>query len=455
MSGIAEILLKMGFRVSGSDLKLSSLCQRLSECGATITEGHHRDNLPPTASALVYSSAVQLDNPEVLEAKARGIPVIRRAEVLAELMRLRFGVAVAGSHGKTSTTSLIAAVLEAARLDPTVIIGGLVKSIGTGGKLGRGEILVAESDESDRSFLLLKPSLAVITNVDAEHLDAYSSLSELEQSFEQFAHSVPFYGLAIFCIDDPKVREISERFKGRKVTYGFSPDAQLRAENVEPTELGVSFDVYRGEELLFHVDLPMYGAHFALNALAAVAVGLEFSVKPAVIAEALSRFEGVGRRIELCGVANGVRVFTDYGHHPTEIRATLRALRSSFKERTGRFHVIFQPHRYTRTRDCFAQFIEAFADCDHLILTEIYSAGQKPIEGISGDTLFQAIHHGEKEFAASLDQALDRALRTVKSGDILLCLGAGSVGVLPERLLGLLSNDASMPSEKSQPAYVQ
>ena len=435
MSGLAEILLGQGFKVSGSDLKITEVCRRLERLGAVIHAGHAAEHVPESASALVYSSAVSLDNPEVIEAKLRGLPVIRRAEVLAELMRLKFGVGVAGSHGKTTTTSMTAAILEAAGRDPTVIIGGQVKSIGTGGKLGKGDILVAETDESDRSFLLLRPTIAVVTNIDAEHLVAYASLSDLETSFAQFVKSVPFYGLAVLCIDDPKVRDLALRFKGRKVTYGVSPDAQLRIDNIVAGRSRTAYDVISGGGRLCRIELPMLGQHIALNSLASIAVALEFGVPVPVIEKALGEFGGVGRRLEVIGEPRGITVMSDYGHHPTEVRATLRAVRAGYDMELGKLYVVFQPHRYTRTRDCFAQFLDAFSDADDLTLTDIYSAGEAPIEGVSGEALYQAVRHDSRHYVKNLDEVVPGLVRNLEKGDVVVCLGAGSVGALPEKFI--------------------
>ena len=434
MSGLAEILLTLGFRVSGSDLKLNTPCERLAKLGAKISEGHAAENLPESVSIVVFSSAVQERNPEIVEARRRGLPIIRRAEVLAELMRLKYGVGVAGSHGKTTTTSMTAAVLEQGNLDPTVVIGGQVKSLGSGGKLGKGDYLVAETDESDRSFLLLKPTIAVVTNIDAEHMSAYSSLKDLEDSFEQFVCAVPFYGLAVLCIDDARVRALSQRYSRRQVTYGFSADAKVRAENLEFSRVRTSFDVLVKNEKLCRVDLPLVGKHLAQNALAAIAVGLEFGLKAETIRTALNSFAGVKRRLEIMGEVNGVTVMSDYGHHPAEIRATLQAVRTGWASELRSLHVIFQPHRYSRTRDCFAEFIDAFHDCDNLVVTDIYAAGEEPIEGISTQKLCDAIVRPEGKYVAQLDSVPEGLSRDLQSGDVVLCLGAGSIGAFAERL---------------------
>lgn len=439
MSGLAEILLNLSFRVSGSDIKNSSTCERLSRLGAQISIGHAAANLSETTSLLVYSSAVALDNPELLEARRRNLPVIRRAEVLAELMRLKYGVAVAGSHGKTTTTSMIAAVMEHGGLDPTVVIGGQVKAIESGGKLGRGDYLVAETDESDRSFLLLKPTIAVVTNIDAEHLNAYASATELEESFEQFVQMVPFYGLAVLCEDDPKVRAFSKRYSRRKVSYGLSSDATLQARNIVCKKFVTSYDVYRGSEKILHIDLPMLGVHIAVNSLAAVAVGLEFGLSPAVISEALCSFSGVKRRLEVVGEARGITVMNDYGHHPTEVMATLAAVKSGFGTDLGTLHVVFQPHRYTRTRDCMKEFVGAFTHCDNLLLTDIYAASEAPIIGIDSAVLCEAIDHPRKRCIGDLDDCIPVLMAEAQAGDVILCLGAGSIGSLPEKVLAELA----------------
>ncbi len=435
MSGIAEILINLGFKVSGSDAKLGPVTKRLGELGAVICQGHQATNVPAEASLLVYSSAVRQENPELVEARHRGIPVIRRAEVLAELMRMKYGVAVAGSHGKTTTTSMTAAILEEGGLDPTAIIGGIVKSTGSGGKLGKGEFLVAESDESDKSFLLLKPSIAIVTNIDYEHLNAYSSFSELEQSFEQFVRAVPFYGLSIFCLDDPRVRDLASSYSGRKTTYGVSPDADIRPANIVQKKNSSTYDVLKNGKLLCSVTLNVPGRHIVINSLAAIAVGLELNISPETISRALGKFTGVGRRLETVGEVSGITVMNDYGHHPTEVRATLKAIREGWGSELGTFHVIFQPHRYSRTKECFAEFLSAFQDCDKLYLTDIYAASEDPIEGISGQLLFDAVVHPTKQFIKELEDVVPQVLSNAKAGDVILCLGAGSVGTLPVRFI--------------------
>ncbi len=440
MSGLAEILLTSGFQVSGSDLKSTEISRRLEKLGAKVFIGHAASHVPPSASLVVYSSAVLSANPEMREAKRRNIPVVRRAEVLAELMRLKYGVGVAGSHGKTTTTSMCGVILDAARLDPTVVIGGQVKSLGTGGRLGKGDYLVAETDESDRSFLLLKPTVAVVTNVDDEHMNAYRSRQDLEDSFRRFVESVPFYGLAILCIDDPTVRQIATECKRRVLTYGFSADADLTAVNIRGDRSGMRFAVvYRGAHLGEFV-LPMLGRHLVQNCLAAIGVGLEFGISIEVIREALASFGGVKRRLEVVGEAAGVTVMSDYGHHPTEIRATLRAARECFGESASRIVVLFQPHRYSRTKLCWQEYLTSFKDADHVVLTEIYGAGEVPIDGVSGETLSRSLSHESVQFVASIDDAPQHLAPGLKEGDLLVCLGAGSVGSMPERFLEALAS---------------
>jgi UDP-N-acetylmuramate--alanine ligase len=440
MSGLAEIMLSLGFKVSGSDQKQTAVTERLASLGAYVTYGHRKENLPEHTSTLVYSSAVPMDSAELVEARRRGIPVIRRAEVLAELMRLKFGVAVAGAHGKTTTTSMTAAILEHANLDPTIVIGGQVKSTGTGGKSGKGQFLVAESDESDRSFLLLKPTVAVVTNIDNEHLSAYGSFDDLKNAFEQFVESVPFYGLAVLCIDDMHVRSLAEKITKRKVTYGVSPDAMIQARNIRPGIGGTRYEVWVKNEKFAEITLPMFGTHIAINSLASIAVAMEFGVDATIIQEALKTFSGVARRLEISGTKRGVTVMNDYGHHPTEVMATIRAIKEGFGSELRSLTVIFQPHRYTRTKECFAQFLSAFEHADQLLIMDIYSAGEAPIAGISSQVLCEAIHHENKKHLAGSELSLiaSSVVANAASGDVILCLGAGSVGSLPQKVLEVL-----------------
>jgi UDP-N-acetylmuramate--alanine ligase len=439
MSGIAEILIDLGFRISGSDLKCGDSCKRLQRLGALIKEGHAAQNLPEDCSLVVYSSAVQQDNPELVEAKRRGLPIVRRAEVLAELMRLKYGVAVAGSHGKTSTTEMVGNVLEEGELDPTVIIGGRVKSKGTGSRFGHGNYLVAESDESDRSFLLLKPTIAIVTNIDAEHLTAYQSISDLEQSFAQFVNATPFYGLAILCIDDQRVRSLAVNYEGRKVCYGFSLDADLRAENIEFDKWSTSYDVIFHSEKIAHVKLHLPGKHFVLNSLAAFATGLEFGVPVQKIVTALEKVQGVQRRLEKIGVESGVTVISDYAHHPTEIKASLKALREGWGSDVRKIHVVFEPHRYSRLRDCFIEFIDAFTDCDRLIVTDVYAAGEEPLEGVSAESLCSAISRPlQRHYIPHFQGVMPVLKEDLSAGDIVVCMGAGAVGAYAYDVLEML-----------------
>jgi UDP-N-acetylmuramate--alanine ligase len=455
MSGLAEILLTTGFKVSGSDIKRSDVTQRLENLGASIALGHAAANVPQGASMVVYSSAVTMSNPEIREAKRRSIPVVRRAEVLAELMRLKFGVGVAGSHGKTTTTSMTATILDAGGLDPTVVIGGQVTTLGTGARLGRGEYLVAETDESDRSFLLMKPTVAIVTNIDDEHMNAYRSRRDLEESFRRFVESVPFYGLSVLCIDDPVVRQIAQQSTRRVITYGFADGADLTAVDVVARRSGMEFSlIYRGAHM-GRCTLPMLGRHLVQNSLAAIAVGLEFGISIDVIKSALAAFGGVKRRLEIIDTVDGVTVMNDYGHHPTEIRATLRAIKECFADSMKRLVVVFQPHRYTRTQLCWNDLLVSFSDADHLVLAEIYAASEEPIVGVSGEGLLREIVHPSKEFCAQFDEIPGMLTEKVQAGDLVLFLGAGPVGALPERFIAALKGkgegSAETPSVAATP----
>ena len=438
MSGIAEILLELGFKVSGSDQKNSSVVERLKRLGAAISIGHDASYLPEDASLLVYSSAVTTENPEVIEAKRRNLPVIRRAEVLAELMRLKFGVGVAGSHGKTTTTTMLAGILEHGHLDPTVIIGGQVQSQETGARVGKSDYLVAETDESDRSFLLLKPTVAIVTNIDTEHLHAYENFSELQSSFAQFVESIPFYGLAVLCIDDPHVRALASKLQKRVVTYGQSPDAVIRPTNIKQIRGGTTFDVTVNGEFFINVTLPVPGLHLMLNSLAAIAVAREFGIEKSIIKKSLDTFPGVQRRSEVIGERRGVMVINDYGHHPTEIKATLGAIKSGWLKENCKLHVVFQPHRYSRTKDCFVDFLKAFDDAATVTITDIYAASEQPIEGVSSQILVEALIHPAKEYIGDIEAAVRAVAPKAKEGDVILCLGAGSIGSAPGMFMELL-----------------
>jgi UDP-N-acetylmuramate--alanine ligase len=426
MSGIAEVLVNLRYRVSGSDLASSDATRRLKRAGAVVFRGHRADNVTG-ADVVVVSSAVKPDNAEVVEARRRRIPVIPRAEMLAELMRLKYGIAVAGAHGKTSTTAMIAAVLTAGGLDPTVVIGGRVKSLRSGAKVGKGEFMVAEADESDGSFLKMKPTIAVVTNIDREHLDHYRDLGEIQDAFVQFLSRVPFYGAAVVCLDEPNLRAILPRVDRKIVTYGLSSDADLTATDVVAEGFGVRAVVRCAGERLGPVTLRVPGRHSVYNALAAVAVGLELDIPFPKIARALARFRAVDRRFQFKGEAFGAKIVDDYGHHPTEIEATLQAAREGFGARTV---VVFQPHRFTRTRALLEEFGRAFVLADHVIVTDVYAAGEAPIPGIDGRAVADALlRHGHPSVAyAPKPERIPGMLReTVRPGDLVITLGAGDV----------------------------
>ena len=436
MSGIAEVLLNLGYRVSGSDLKESDTTRRLRELGGLVQRGHAAANVTDV-DVVVISSAVRRDNPEVVEARARKIPVIARAEMLAELMRLKHGVAIAGSHGKTTTTSMAAHLLAHAGLDPTAVVGGKVNAFGSNAKLGRGEYMVVEADESDGSFLHLPPTIAVVTNIDPEHLDHWKTAAALRQGFLDFVNRVPFYGLAILCIDHPTVQSLIPEVEKRFVTYGEGPQADYRADRIEVRQHRVAFDAFRREEPLGRFEVGMVGRHNALNALAVVALGDEMGVATDVTRGALASFNGVQRRFTVRGEAGGVTVVDDYGHHPAEVKAVLRGAR----EAVGRRVVcVFQPHRYSRTRDLLADFTTAFNDADVVLLSDIYAAGEEPIAGVSGERLAAAIRdHGHRDVTYVERAHLAAAARErLRPGDLVITLGAGDVTTVGPELLAML-----------------
>jgi len=450
MSGIAEILLTMGYSVSGSDLRRSAVTDRLASMGAVIYEGHAAGNAAAT-DVVVTSSAVPATNPEVIEARARKIPVIQRAEMLAELMRLKYGIAVAGMHGKTTTTSMIAAVLGAdggeGNLDPTVVVGGRVDALGSNARLGSSQYLVAEADESDRSFLKLSPVLAVVTNLDREHMDCYRDIADVESAFVEFMDRVPFYGATTACIDNALLRGVLERVRRKVYTYGEAAGADFRLQVLENPVGQVrdwhwQFEVnYRGLVLgPFTLHVP--GRHNVLNATAAIAIGVQLGVSPDGIAAGLASFRGVDRRFQVKGTVRGVTVVDDYGHHPTEILATLRAARDAGYKRV---HVLFQPHRYTRTRDLQPEFARAFADADTLQVMDIYAASEEPIPGVDAKTLVEAIRRTETvtdgvEYAESMAAGVEALSRTAREGDVILTLGAGNVSQAGSLLLKALAS---------------
>jgi UDP-N-acetylmuramate--alanine ligase len=435
MSGIAEILLNMGFKVSGSDLRHGPVTDRLAQLGATIYEGHEASHVTG-ATVVVTSSAVSQNNPEVLEARARAIPVIQRAEMLAELMRLKYGIAIAGMHGKTTTTSMVASVLAAGGLDPTVVVGGRVDSLGSNAKLGTTQYLVAEADESDRSFLKLPPILAVVTNLDREHMDCYRDMNDVERAFLAFMDKVPFYGAVTACADNPQLAAILPQVHRRVFTYGTADHADYKLEFLETQPGSLSrFCVTTAKGQFGPFELHVPGRHNVLNATAAVAVADQLEIAPEKIAEGLRSFRGVDRRFHVRGRARGVTVVDDYGHHPTEIRATLAAARESAH---GRIHVVFQPHRYTRTRDLLDEFGAAFGDADSVTVLPIYAASEEALPGITAELLTSKITKPCAEFAPDFPSAVAAVTRNARDGDMILTLGAGSVSQLGPQILAAL-----------------
>jgi UDP-N-acetylmuramate--alanine ligase len=438
MNGIAEVLLSSGYAVSGSDLKATSITERLRNLGATIREGHRIENVQG-AHVVVVSSAVAPDNVEIVEAHRLKIPVIPRAEMLAELMRLKYGIAVAGAHGKTTTTSMVASVLGAAGLDPTFVVGGRVNHAGANARVGQGEYMVVEADESDRSFLLLAPVIAVVTTIDREHIGQYSSLEEIQETFLQFISRVPFDGSVVLCVDDPNVQLILPRVNRPMVTYGTSSQADLVIEDVKLNGLSSTFGLkYRGEDLgVFHLPAPP-GIHNVRNAAAAAAVGLVLNVPADLIREGLASFSGVARRFEIKGKFSGVTLIDDYGHHPAEIRATLEAARGCGYKR---LLVLFQPHRYSRTQHLWEDFQRSFNQADVVVITDIYAAGEAPIDGITGEHLSEAISsagHKNVVYSSTLQGGIEYMLRESRFGDAVMTIGAGSVGRVTEELAMLL-----------------
>jgi UDP-N-acetylmuramate--alanine ligase len=426
MNGIAEVLINLGHKVSGSDLRESPVTERLRKLGAQVTIGHAAENVHG-ADVVVISSAVSRENPEVQSAEAELIPVIPRAEMLAELMRMKYGIAVAGAHGKTTATSMIATVLGHGEIDPTIVIGGRLNSIGSNARLGQSDFLVAEADESDGSFLKLSPTIAVVTNIDAEHLDYYGSLERIKSTFLEFINKVPFYGLSVLCLDDPHVQSLIPGVEKRFLTYGTSAQADLKAADIQPQGFGSEFSVtFKGESLgRFKLKVP--GVHNVMNALSAVAVGAELGLTGAVIREGLKTYAGVDRRFSLMGEVGGIMVVDDYGHHPTEITATLAAAKGL---KPGRVVAVFQPHRYTRTRDLLEHFTTCFNDADLVILTDIYPAGEKPIPGVSAKKIFHGLQeHGHRgvAYVAAAEEVAERIMGMLKTGDLVLTLGAGDV----------------------------
>ncbi|PYT01222.1 MAG: UDP-N-acetylmuramate--L-alanine ligase [Acidobacteria bacterium] len=452
MSGIAEVLLNMGFRVSGSDLRRSDVTARLEHLGAKIYEGHAAENVWG-AHVVVRSTAVREDNPEVLEARHRSIPVIPRAEMLGELMRLKpHTIAVAGSHGKTTTTSMVATVLAHAGLDPTVVVGGVVGAMGSNARLGKSDLMVVEADESDRSFLMLTPTFAVVTNIDREHMDHYADMTDVRKCFADFVNKVPFYGASILCLDDPHVQAVIPEIVRRRITYGLSAQADIAAREVRyDKQFGSVFQVRRMGEPIGEVSLHVPGLHNIYNSLAAIAVGIELELPFETIAGALSKFTGVNRRFQFKGEAAGVIVVDDYGHHPTEIRATLVAAKLGSAGR--RMVVLFQPHRYTRTQDLMEEFARSFNNADVLLVTDIYAASEDPIPGVTAEALVEAVRrfgHKDARYAGSVEEATQALLKEVRPNDMVITLGAGNVYRVSERLPELLREREQKSEAKAQ-----
>ena len=435
MSGIAEVLLNLNYRVHGSDLAESATVRRLRELGAEIWIGHHEDHVSSDVNVLVKSTAVSAENPEVLIARERSIPIIPRAEMLAELMRLKTGIAIAGMHGKTTTTSLTAAILDEAALDPTVIIGGLLNAYGANARLGGGDYLVAEADESDGSFLCLAPIMTVVTNIDLEHLDYYKDQETIDKAFMTFMNKIPFYGVNVVCGDDPGVRRVLPHINRPVLTYGFGKGNDITAEIIQCDAIS-RFVVRLKGCLLGEATLNHPGRHNILNSLAAIGVCMQADVPAEVCLRGLAKFRGVGRRFEFKGEKNGVRVVDDYGHHPAEIKATLGTARQCFPDK--RIVVAFQPHRFSRTQALFGDFCKAFDSVDKLLLTEIYAASEKPIPGVSGESLAQGIRQvssTEVTFCRTLDEVVQTAREELREGDLFLTLGAGNITTVGPRWL--------------------
>jgi UDP-N-acetylmuramate--alanine ligase len=438
MSGIAEVLLNLGYAISGSDIKETEVTQRLQSLGCKISYGHRRENLKE-ADVVVISSAIRQDNPEVAAAEEKLIPVIPRAEMLAELMRMKVGIAIAGTHGKTTTTSLIATVLAAGGLDPTVVIGGKLNSIGSNARLGQGEFLVAEADESDGSFLKLMPTIAVVTNIDPEHLDYYKGIDEIKETFLCFLNKIPFFGLAVLCLDHPNIQSLLPLLKKRLITYGLTTQADFQAKEIVFDGLCTSFDVVHRKQGIGRLNLRMPGLHNVYNALATLATAFELDIPFKVVQETLRDFSGIQRRFQIKGEKKGILIVDDYGHHPVEIMATLKAARTGWGKRIV---AIFQPHRYTRTQALFKDFLTAFYDADVLILTDIYPAGEDRIEGVEAKALFEGLReygHKDVTYLADKKEIIEHLLRIMAPGDLVITLGAGDIWQVSDELVNRLN----------------
>lgn len=439
MSGIAELLHNLGFTVQGSDLSSNANTERLQKLGLKIMKGQSPRNIED-ASVIVISSAVKNDNPEVIAARESHIPVVRRAEMLAELMRLKISIAVAGTHGKTTTTTMLATMLHEAKMDPTVINGGIINAFGTNAKLGKSEWMVVEADESDGTFNKIPAAVAVVTNIEPEHLDFYGSFEKVKDAFRQFVSNIPFYGFAVMCLDHPEVQALIGQVKDRRIiSYGLNPQAEVRAENIRTDASGSTYDaIVNGDTVIKDIHIPMPGNHNILNSLATIAVAHELKIKDSVIKRAFANFEGVKRRFTKIGEAGGVTIIDDYAHHPTEIMATLQAARSVTK---GNVIAVVQPHRYTRVHDLFNEFCTCFNDADKVIVADIYTAGEEPIKGVDKDHLVAGIKsHGHRNvFALESEDALAQLVsENAKAGDIVVCLGAGSITYMAGKLVGEL-----------------
>ncbi len=434
MSGIAEVLLNLGYKVSGSDMKESDTTIRLRSLGGEICIGHRAENIS-APHVVVISSAVKNDNVEVMAAREKQIPVIPRAEMLAELMRLKYGVAIAGAHGKTTTTSMVSTVLAAGGIDPTVVIGGKLNSLGTNAKLGQGDFLVAEADESDGSFLKLSPTIAVVTTIDAEHLDYYKDIDQIKAAFLAFINKVPFYGMSVLCLDQPHIQALIPSVQKRYQTYGLSTQADYQARDVSLRPLGSTFKVLHHNQDLGIFELSVPGVHNINNSLAAIAVARELEIDLEVIRKALKEFSGVQRRFQIKGEAKGITVVDDYGHHPTEVKATLAAAAAGLERRVV---VVFQPHRYTRTQHLLEEFFTAFNQADKLVVLDIYAAGEKPIPGVTGQALYEGIKkygHRDVTYLADKGKVADYLLGVLKKGDLMITLGAGDVWKIGEEVV--------------------
>ena len=442
MSGIAEVLLNLGYKITGSDMKASDITRRLEGLGAKIFISHRPENINGS-DVVVYSSAVKKDNPEIISARGKLIPVIPRAEMLAELMRMKYGIAIAGTHGKTTTTSMIATILGSHGMDPTVVIGGKLNSIGSNARLGKGEFLVAEADESDGSFLKLSPTIAVVTNIDREHMDHYRDMDEVRGAYLAFINKIPFYGCAVLCMDHPNIQGLIPKVTRRHTTYGLTAQADFSARDMEIKGVKTSFDVWQRGRKLGKVSVRIPGEHNVYNSLAALTVAMELDMSFEEARDSLSNFSGVERRFQIKGEYNGITFVDDYGHHPVEIKATLKAAKAGWDNRVV---AVFQPHRYSRTKDLFQEFLSAFNDADTLVLTDIYPAGEGKIEGISSEALYNSIKaygHRDVVYIPDKKDIPDYLNKITKPGDIVITLGAGNIWQVSEEMVKTVTSTNS------------